>query len=258
MVADREYHSPIGAITEAAVLAQQLPPNPKIQRLQYLTQRVLVQLDGQHPVSSTRNQPSRSKRHGDTALVSRTPGGGLESRRNDNRQRNEGHPSARGNNEQEVQQSTRNQHGARHQGQDPLEANLHDAPTIDLRQKINEGRDARSVIESRRRDRTDNFHDDDNSDRFPPSPPASPTSPIQRTSNQSESQSTMVSKIHASGFNTTLLLSKFQGDPTPPKLFTSRWLWSPHPSRGLKASSQTPSTHGGTSNGPSSTISMDP
>jgi hypothetical protein len=72
-----------------------------------------------------------------------------------------------GNNEQEVQQSTRNQRGARHQGQDPLEASLHDAPTIDLREKINEGRDARLVIESRRRDRIDRCHDDDNSDRFP-------------------------------------------------------------------------------------------
>jgi hypothetical protein len=118
-------------------------------------------------VSSTQNQPSRSERHGDTALVCRTPGGGLGSARNNNRQRNEGHPSARGNNEQEVQQSNRNQYGARHQGEDPLEANLHDAPTIDLRQKINEGRDARLVIEARRRDRTGRHHDDDDSDRFP-------------------------------------------------------------------------------------------
>jgi hypothetical protein len=35
--ADQEYHTPIGAIVEAALLAQQLPPNPHIQRLQYLT-----------------------------------------------------------------------------------------------------------------------------------------------------------------------------------------------------------------------------
>ncbi|RLM87220.1 uncharacterized protein C2845_PM04G15460 [Panicum miliaceum] len=66
---------PIGAIAEAALLAQQLPPNPQIQRWQYLTQRVLVQFDGQHPVSSTRNQPSRSERHGDTALEE-APGAG--------------------------------------------------------------------------------------------------------------------------------------------------------------------------------------
>jgi hypothetical protein len=128
VVADCEYCTPIGAIVEAALLAQQLPPNPQIQRLQYLTQRTLVQLDGQHPVSSARNQPSRSDRHVDTALVSRTPGGGPRSRRNDNCQCNKGHPPARGNNELEV-----HQRGARHQGQDPLEANLHDAPMIDFR-----------------------------------------------------------------------------------------------------------------------------
>jgi hypothetical protein len=92
----------------------------------------------------------------------------------------------------------------------------------------------------------------------PPSPPASPTSPIQRNSNQSKSRSTMVSKTRASGFDATPLLLKFQGDPTPPKLSSSRWLWSPYPSRGLKASSQTPSTRGRTSNGPPSTTSNDP
>jgi hypothetical protein len=86
---------------------------------------------------------------------------------NENHQHNEGHPSTRGNNEQEVQQLTRNQRGERHQSQDPLEANLHDTPTINLRQKVNEGRDARLVIEVRKRDRTGRHHDDSNSDRFP-------------------------------------------------------------------------------------------
>jgi hypothetical protein len=74
---DREYRTLIGAIAEAALLAQQLPPSPQIQRLQYLIQRALVQLDGQHPMSSTRNMLSRSERHGDSAQVSRTPGGGF-------------------------------------------------------------------------------------------------------------------------------------------------------------------------------------
>jgi hypothetical protein len=165
-VADREYRTPIGAIAEAALLAQQLPSNPQIQRFQYLTQRALVQLVGQHPVSSTRNQLSRSEQHGDTVLVSRTPGGGHESRRNDNRQCNEGHSSMHGNNEQEVQQPPRNQHGARHHGQKPVEDNLHDAPTVDLRQKINKGHDARLIIEARRRDRPGRYHDNDG-DRFP-------------------------------------------------------------------------------------------
>jgi hypothetical protein len=91
----------------------------------------------------------------------------------------------------------------------------------------------------------------------PPSPPASPTSPTQ-TSNQSEFSSTTISRTHASGFDATSLLLKFQGDPTPPKLSTSRWLWSPHPSCCLKGSSQTRSTHGRTSSRPSSITSWDP
>jgi hypothetical protein len=41
-VTDCEYHTPIGAIAEAALLGQQLPSNPQIQRLQYMTQRALV------------------------------------------------------------------------------------------------------------------------------------------------------------------------------------------------------------------------
>jgi hypothetical protein len=80
-VVDHEYRTPNSAITEVALLAQQLPSNPQIQRLQYLTQRVLVQLDGQHPVSFTRKQLSRFEHHGDTTLVSRTPGGGHGSQR---------------------------------------------------------------------------------------------------------------------------------------------------------------------------------
>jgi hypothetical protein len=104
--ADRECFTPIGTIAEVALLAQQLPPNPQIQRLQYLTQRALVQLDGQHLVSSTRNLPSRSERHGNTAQINCTPGGGPGNWRNNNRQRNKGHQSACGNVEEEVQQST--------------------------------------------------------------------------------------------------------------------------------------------------------
>jgi hypothetical protein len=74
--------------------------------------------------------------------------------------------------EQEVKQSTcqpRNQRDARPQGQAPPKASLHDAPTITLRHKINDGRDARCIIEGRRRDRSDRYHDDDDddNDRFP-------------------------------------------------------------------------------------------
>jgi hypothetical protein len=134
--AHREYRTPIGAIAEARLLAQQLPPNPQIQRLQYLTQRALVQLDGQHPVSSTRNMLSRSERHGDSTPISRT---------NQDNPVGQGNPkgqhSTRGNVEQEVQQSTCppcNRRDARPQGEAPPEASLQDPPTIDLRQKIND------------------------------------------------------------------------------------------------------------------------
>jgi hypothetical protein len=44
---------------------------------------------------------------------------------------------------------------------------FHDAPTIDLRQMINDGRDAQHIIEARRRDRPDRYHDDDDNDCFP-------------------------------------------------------------------------------------------
>jgi hypothetical protein len=114
--------------------------------------------------------PSRSERHGDTVQISRIPGGGLGYRRNDNRQCNQGQQSARGNIKKEVQQSTyppRNRRDARPQGEAPPEASLHDAPTIDLRQKINDGRDTRCIIEARRRDRSDRYHDDNDNDCFP-------------------------------------------------------------------------------------------
>jgi hypothetical protein len=124
----------------------------------------------QHPLSSTRNMPSRSERHGDTMQISRTPGGGPGYRRNDNSQRNQGQQSVRGNGELEVQQSSRlphNRRGARPQGEAPPVASLHDTPTIDLRQKINDGHNARCIIEVRRRDRPGRYHDNDDNNHFP-------------------------------------------------------------------------------------------
>jgi hypothetical protein len=46
-------------------------------------------------------------------------------------------------------------------------ANLHDAPTVNLRQKINKGHDAWLVIEVRRRDHPGRYHNNDDSDCFP-------------------------------------------------------------------------------------------
>jgi hypothetical protein len=69
-----------------------------------------------------------------------------------------------------VQQSIcppHNWHNARPQGEAPPEARLQNAPTIDLRQKINDGRDVRRLIEARRRDQPDKYPDANDSDRFP-------------------------------------------------------------------------------------------
>jgi hypothetical protein len=177
---DQEYRTPIGAIAEAALLAQQLPPKPQIQRLQYLTHRALVQLDGQHLMSLTQNTLLRPERHGDSVQVSRTTGGGFASRGNKNSQRNQDNPvnhgnrqgqqSARGNVEQEVQQPRcppHSRHDPRPQGEIPPEASLFNVPMTDLRQKINDGHDTQCIIEARRRDRPNKYQDTDDNDRFP-------------------------------------------------------------------------------------------
>jgi hypothetical protein len=125
---DREYRTPINAIAKAALIVQQLQPNQQVQRLQYLTLRMLMQLDEQNPMSSTWNTLSRSECHGDSAQVSCTPGGGLRPQGGDNCQRNQdnqgdhgnwqGQQSTCGNIDQEVQQPPRplcSQHTARPQ-----------------------------------------------------------------------------------------------------------------------------------------------
>jgi hypothetical protein len=78
--------------------------------------------------------------------------------------------------DQEEQQSPRlpgNHQIARPQGGGHFEGgqghhrDLHELTIVDLRQKINEGRDARDIIDSRHQERGGDFHDIDNSDRFP-------------------------------------------------------------------------------------------
>jgi hypothetical protein len=68
---------------------------------------------------------------------------------------------------QQLMRPPRNRHDARPQGEAPSKASLQNTPTIDLKQKINDGRDAWHIIEARRRDRPDRYHDADDSDRFP-------------------------------------------------------------------------------------------
>jgi hypothetical protein len=93
---------------------------------------------------------------------------------------------------------------------------------INLRQKVNDSRDARRVIEARRRDRTDRYHDTDDNDRFP-----TLTSNITKKSYPKEFKPVGIPKYdgkqdQCSGSDATPLPSRFQGDPTPPKLSTSR------------------------------------
>jgi hypothetical protein len=135
-----------------------------VQRLQYLTQHALVQLDEKNPMSSIRNTLSRSEHLGDSAQVCHTPGGGARPGEvGGNHQRNqdnqgshgnrEGQQSACGNVDQEVQQPPRlpcSQHNARPQAEAQPKANLKNAPMADLR-----------------RDRPGRYHIADDSDRFP-------------------------------------------------------------------------------------------
>jgi hypothetical protein len=56
----------------------------------------------------------------------------------------------------------------------------------------------------------------------PPSPPTSPRNPTPRILNYSRPPIMMASKTRANGFDATPLLSRSQGDPTPPRNSTSR------------------------------------
>jgi hypothetical protein len=223
--ADREYCTPIGTIAEAALLAQQLPPNPQIQRLQYLTQRALVQLNGQHLVSSTQNFPLRFEHHGETMLISRTPRGGL---------RTGGTTVASATRATRPHVTTMNKKynnllanlaTSMVQG---LRAKLHSRPAFTMLRRSTSGRRSmmatmRSVL-SKQGEGTVSTSTTMTmiTTASPPSPPTSLTNPIPRSSNQLESPSTMASRTHASGSDATPLLSRFQRDPTPPKLSTSR------------------------------------
>jgi hypothetical protein len=129
---------------------------------------------------STWNTLLRSDCHGDSAQVSCTPEGGLRPQGGDNRQRNQdnqgghgnwqGQQSACGNIDQEVQQPPRplcSQHTTRPQSEAQPEASLQNAPTADLSQNNNDGHDSQCIIEAKRRDRRDRYHDADDSDCFP-------------------------------------------------------------------------------------------
>jgi hypothetical protein len=175
-----------GTIAEVVVLAQQFSPNPRIQRLQYLTQRALVQLDGQHPVSFTRNQPSRSKRHGDTAWSLAPP---------------EEAPGAGGTTITNAMRATRPRVSTMNKKyNNPLatsvvrgiKAKIHSRPTFMMLPQLTLGRRSmkaatRGVLLKRGEGIVPARAMTTTATASLPSPTASPISPIQRTSNQSES-----------------------------------------------------------------------
>jgi hypothetical protein len=95
---------------------------------------------------------------------------------------------------------------------------------IDLRQKINDSRDAQRIIKARRRDRTGRYHDDDDSDCFPAF-----TSNITYKSYSKEFKPVRIPKYDGKQdphqwIRCYSVAIEVLGDPTPPKLSTSRWL----------------------------------
>jgi hypothetical protein len=149
-VSERGFRTPVANIARVtAILERSNDPNAR-QALLY-TQRAWIQLDQQNPASTVREEcvgESRSQAHSRTASGRPRP---QPSRNNDN-----AHGSQAP--------------GGRQQpppGGNPQQAN-HRPPPEDLRQHINEGRDARSVIDSRRKVREEvKIEGTDCSDRFP-------------------------------------------------------------------------------------------
>jgi hypothetical protein len=135
-ISERGFRTPVGNIARVtAILKRSDDPNVR-QALLYV-QRAWIQLDQQNPASTIREErvgESRSQAH------SRTPGGRLRP------------PPSHNNNARGSQAP-----GGRQQ-----------PPPEDLRQHINEGCDARSVIDSRRKVREEvESEGTDCSDRFP-------------------------------------------------------------------------------------------
>jgi hypothetical protein len=190
-------------------LSQQLPPNPQIQRLQYLTQRALVQLDGQHPVSSIGIHPrglsAMVKPHRSVAPSEEAPGAG-------------GTTTASAMRATHTRAATMNK-----KYNNPLttsvvqaiKAKIHTRPAFTTLPRSTSGRRSMKAA-------TRGLLLKQGEGTVPagamtmttgtaslPSPPTSSTNPIRRSSNQSESPSTMVSRTRASGFDATPLLLKF-------------------------------------------------
>jgi hypothetical protein len=149
-VSEWGFRTPVANITRVtAILERSNDPN-LCQALRYV-QRAWIQLDQQNPASAVGEEHVG------------------ESRSQPNSQMAGGRPRSEHSNNND------NAHGSQTTGgrqQPPPGGNLrqpnHRNPPEDLRQRINEGRDARSIIDSRRREReVADTEGTDCSDRFP-------------------------------------------------------------------------------------------
>jgi hypothetical protein len=145
-ISELGFRTPVANITRVTAILERSHDSDMRQALLYA-----IQLDQQNPTSTIREErvgESRSQSH------SRTAGGRLR------------HQLSHNNNNARRSQAP----GGRQQppsGGNPREAN-HRPPTDDLRQHINEGRDARTMISSRRKVREEVKTEGTNcSDRFP-------------------------------------------------------------------------------------------
>jgi hypothetical protein len=217
-VSERGFRTPVANIARVTAILQR-SNDPNVRETLLYTQRAWIQLDQHNPASIIREErvgESRSQAH------SRTAGG-----------RPQPQPSHNNNNACGSQAP-----GGRQQplpGGNPRQAN-HRPPPEDLRQHINEGRDARSVIDSRRKVREEvETKGTDCSDRFPAFsarfssykyPEGFKLIGITKYDGKQAPQQWLRC------YSTAIEVAGGSRWPTSPRSSTSRWLWTLRHSRG--------------------------
>jgi hypothetical protein len=142
VVSERGFRTPMANITRVTtILKRSNDPNLR-QALRY-TQGAWIQLDRQNPVS-TIGEEHMGESH--SQANSRTAGGRLRHQRSNNNDNACGNQATGGRQQPPPGGNPR-------QPNHPNHRNPQDLPIEDLRQKINEGRNARSIIDSRCRER---------------------------------------------------------------------------------------------------------
>jgi hypothetical protein len=224
-VSERGFKTPVPNIARVTAILER-SHDPEVRQALLYEQRASIQLDQHNPASTIREErvgESRSQAH------SRTAGGRPRHQLSNDNARGS---LARGGRQQPPQ------------GGHPLQAN-HRPSLEDLRQHINEGRDVRTVISSRRKVREEvETEGTDCSDRFPTFSARFSSykypegfKPIGITKYDGK-------QALSSGSVATPRPLRSQGGRISPKSSTSRWLWTLHRLLGWKASATTRSTPG--------------